>query len=171
MADVNVNECDSFMVTPTLKSNAGDWKVCKRKNLMVVRCVRKIRPSGSLFGITWQSLVMPNRFFIRTSHSWKVLIIFSDNFSSVICFQVLDHTQVYPSQDVDNELCKLSIQLFRQAKSCTEKQTNNTDTTVVSKEVTCAWYLCTAGWQNKEKAAVAVAPVEQMRRVFDDNWR
>ena len=32
MADVNINERDSFMATPTLK-NAGDRKVCKKKNL------------------------------------------------------------------------------------------------------------------------------------------
>ena len=32
MADVNVNESDSLMATPTLKSHAGDRKVCKKKN-------------------------------------------------------------------------------------------------------------------------------------------
>ena len=46
---------------------------------------RKIRLSGSLFGITRRSLVMPNSdprtdFSIRTSHPWKILII-----SSVCC--------------------------------------------------------------------------------------
>ena len=30
---VDVNECDSFMATPALKSNAVDRKVCKKKNL------------------------------------------------------------------------------------------------------------------------------------------
>ena len=33
MADVNIQERDSLMATPTLKSSAGDEKVCKRKNL------------------------------------------------------------------------------------------------------------------------------------------
>ena len=42
--------------------------------------VVKIRPSGSLFGITRQNLVMPNSdprtdFSIRTSHPWKILIV------------------------------------------------------------------------------------------------
>ena len=32
MADVNLYECDSSMATPTLKSNAGDQKVCNKKN-------------------------------------------------------------------------------------------------------------------------------------------
>ena len=43
---------------------------------------RKICPSGSLFGITWQSLMMPNSdprtdVSIRTSHPCKILIISS----------------------------------------------------------------------------------------------
>ena len=68
------------MVNPTLKSNAGDQKVYKKKNLSWVFGVdRKIGRSGSLFGITRQSLVMPNSdsrtdFTIRTSHPWKILI-------------------------------------------------------------------------------------------------
>ena len=42
---------------------------------------RKICPSESLFGITQQSLVMPNtdprkNFSIRTSHPWKILIFY-----------------------------------------------------------------------------------------------
>ena len=70
MADVNVNERDSFMATPTLKSNAGDRKMCKKKNLLwLFGAYAKVRPSGSLFGITRlrslfgitrRSLVMPN---------------------------------------------------------------------------------------------------------------
>ena len=49
------------MGTPTLKSNAGDQRVCKKKNLSWLFCADiKIRPSGSLFGITRHSLVMPN---------------------------------------------------------------------------------------------------------------
>ena len=32
MADVNVKQHASLMGTPTLKSNAGDQKVCKKKN-------------------------------------------------------------------------------------------------------------------------------------------
>ena len=49
------------MATPTLKSNAGDRKVCKKKNLSWLSGAdRKIRPSGSLFGITPASLMMPN---------------------------------------------------------------------------------------------------------------
>ena len=64
----------SLMVTPTLKSNAGDQKVCKKKYLALLFGEdRKICPSGSLFGITRQRLVMPNSdpqtdFSIRTSH-------------------------------------------------------------------------------------------------------
>ena len=45
MADVNVKQCDSFIATPTLKSNAGDRKVCKKKNLSwLFGADRKIRP-------------------------------------------------------------------------------------------------------------------------------
>ena len=38
MADVNVQERDSLMATPTLKSNAGDQKVYKKESIMVVWC-------------------------------------------------------------------------------------------------------------------------------------
>ena len=75
MADVNVYECNSSMATPTLKSNAGDQKVCNKKNLSwFFGANRKICPSRSLFGITRQGLVMPNsdprtNFSIRTSHT------------------------------------------------------------------------------------------------------
>ena len=52
------------MATPTFKSNIGDQKVCKKKNISwLVGADRKTRLSGSLFGINRQSLVMP-----RTSH-------------------------------------------------------------------------------------------------------
>ena len=48
------------MVTPTLKSNTGDQTVCKEKNLSwLFGADRKVRPSGSLFRMTQQSL----RFF------------------------------------------------------------------------------------------------------------
>ena len=58
MGDVNVKQCESLMGTPTLKSNIGDQKVCKKMNLSWLFGVyRKIRPSGSLFGITRQSPV------------------------------------------------------------------------------------------------------------------
>ena len=51
MADVNIQERDSLMATPTLKSNAGAQNVHKKKNLSWLFGVdRKIRPSGSLFG-------------------------------------------------------------------------------------------------------------------------
>ena len=48
---------------------------------------RKIHPSGSLFGITQQSLVMPNSyprkgFSVCTSHSWKILIILNNMHSN-----------------------------------------------------------------------------------------
>ena len=47
MADVNRKERDSLMATPTLKSNAGDRKVCKKKNLSwLFGADRKICPSG-----------------------------------------------------------------------------------------------------------------------------
>ena len=40
------------MATPTLKSNAGDQKVCKKKNLSgLFDADRNIRSSGSLFEI------------------------------------------------------------------------------------------------------------------------
>ena len=63
------------MALPMLKSNAGDQKECKKKNLSwLFGADRKIGPSGSLFDITRQSLVMPNSdprtdFCIRTSYS------------------------------------------------------------------------------------------------------
>ena len=53
---------------------AGDQKVCKKKNLSrLFGADRKIRPSGSQFGNTWHSFVMPNRdhrtdMSIHTSH-------------------------------------------------------------------------------------------------------
>ena len=47
------------MATPTLKSNAGDRKVCKKKNLSrLVDAFRKIRPSGSLFGFFYPNLTL-----------------------------------------------------------------------------------------------------------------
>ena len=58
------------MVTPTLKSNAGDQKVCKKKNLSwLFGADRNIRPSGSLFGITRLCRVVPN------SDPWKIRIL------------------------------------------------------------------------------------------------
>ena len=50
------------MTTPTLKSNAGDQKVCKKQNISHV-CLVRIENSVPLdhcFGITRQSLVIPN---------------------------------------------------------------------------------------------------------------
>ena len=51
----------------------------KKKTIMVVWCGCKNPSSGSLFGITRQSLVMPNNdsrtdFSMRTSHPWKILM-------------------------------------------------------------------------------------------------
>ena len=63
------------MATPTLKSNTGGQNVCKKKNLpWLFDADRKIRPSGSLFGITRQSNLMRNSiprmdFSIHTSRS------------------------------------------------------------------------------------------------------
>ena len=82
MADINVNKCDLFMATPTIKSNAGDQEICKKKN-PVVWCVQKNLPLGSLFGITRQSHVMLpcdgkqwlGRIFLSALHSWKILIV------------------------------------------------------------------------------------------------
>ena len=68
---------DSFMAAPTLKSNAGDRKVCKKRNLLWLFYADRKNPSSrSLFGITRHSLVMPNNdlrtdFSSRTSHSWN----------------------------------------------------------------------------------------------------
>ena len=75
MADAKVYERDTFMGTPTLKSNAKDQKVCKKMNVSwLFGADIKIRHSGSLFAITRQSLVMPNSdprtdFSIHTSHT------------------------------------------------------------------------------------------------------
>ena len=70
MADVNIIEHDSLMETPTLKSNARDQKLCKEKNLSwLFGADRKICPSGSLFGITWQSLVIPNSDPLSAPHT------------------------------------------------------------------------------------------------------
>ena len=74
MVDVNVQEYDSLMTAPTFKSNDGDHKVCKEKNLSwFFGADRKIRPSGSLLGITRQSLVMtnsdPRRMFPSAPHT------------------------------------------------------------------------------------------------------
>ena len=42
-------------------TNIQNQKVCKKKNPTSVFCAdRKFHPSGSVFCITWQSLVMPN---------------------------------------------------------------------------------------------------------------
>ena len=61
-ADVSEYKRCTLMAMPTLKSNAGDQKVCKKKNLpWFFGADREICPSGSLFGITRQSLVMPDR--------------------------------------------------------------------------------------------------------------
>ena len=64
----------------TLSPNAGNQMICKKKNLSwLFGADRKIRPSGTLFG-----LVMPNSdprtdFSIRTSHPLKILILHTDN--------------------------------------------------------------------------------------------
>ena len=74
MVDVNVQEYDSLMMASTFKSNDEDHKVWKEKNLSwFFGAGRKIRPSGSLLGITLQSLVIINsdprtNVSIRTSH-------------------------------------------------------------------------------------------------------
>ena len=83
MADVNVWERDSLLTTPTLKSNAGDQNVCKIKNLSWLFGVnRKLRPSGSLFGITRQSLVMPNS-DPRTDFFYPHLKLMTDSYNLV----------------------------------------------------------------------------------------
>ena len=74
MADVKVYKRDLLMMTPTLKSNTADQKVCKKKNLSwLFGADRKICPSGSPFGITLQRLVMPNvnfrRIFLSAPHT------------------------------------------------------------------------------------------------------
>ena len=77
---VSVKECDSLMVIPTLKSNAGDQRICKKKNLSwLFGADRNIRPSGSLFGITRQSLVMPysdpRTDFLSAPHTHERLMV------------------------------------------------------------------------------------------------
>ena len=90
MVDVNVKEHSLFMAIHTLTLNAGDRKVCKKKNLSwLFGTDRKIRPSGSLFGITRHSLVMPNSdprtdFSIRTSHPCKILMILMEELDNML---------------------------------------------------------------------------------------
>ena len=60
-ADINIQDYDLLIAIPALKSNAGNKKVCKKKYLSwLFGADRKNCPSGSLFGITRQSLVLPN---------------------------------------------------------------------------------------------------------------
>ena len=73
MADGSLYKLDSLIATSTLKSKAGGQGMREKEFIMVVWCGKKIRSSGSLFGFTRQSLVMPNSdlwtdFSIRTSH-------------------------------------------------------------------------------------------------------
>ena len=72
-----------------VKSNADDQKadqlVLKKNLSWLFGADRKIRPSGSLFGITRQILVMPNSdprmdFSIRISYPRKILIIRKEKF-------------------------------------------------------------------------------------------
>ena len=71
MADVNVG---TLMATPTLIPNAGDQKVCKKKNLsLVFGADRKIRSSGSLLGIlrkaSWCQTVTLGQVFVSAPHT------------------------------------------------------------------------------------------------------
>ena len=64
MADGNVYELDSITANPTLKSKAGDERVCKKLNISWlfgadIKKKKKIRLSGSLFGITRQNSAKP----------------------------------------------------------------------------------------------------------------
>ena len=67
------------MTAATFKSNNGDHKVCKKKNLSwFFNADRKICPSISLPGITRKSLVMTNsntqtHVSIRTSHPYSCI--------------------------------------------------------------------------------------------------
>ena len=76
------------MTTPTFKSNAGDQNVCKKKSLSWLFGVdRKKRPLGSLFGTTWQSIVMPNS-DLRTDFSVLTLMKDSYNLSKGCAFNM-----------------------------------------------------------------------------------
>ena len=55
MADINVQELDSWMVTPMLKSDAGDQKVCKKKNLSWLFGADRQNPSKSRDTKQWLS--------------------------------------------------------------------------------------------------------------------
>ena len=58
------------MATLALKSNTGDQKVCKKKNLSwLFGTDRKIRPSGSLFGITRLCKQWPSDGFFYLHHT------------------------------------------------------------------------------------------------------
>ena len=129
IVDINVKEYSSFMVTPTLTSNAGDRKVCKKKNPSWLFCAeRKIRPSGSLFGITRLCQVIPisdpgTDFSIRTSHPWKILIF---------CYTLL--ISAFPIQWTDNNSL-FESQLFRSwyCKKCTKLKENSLGLSIMSK--------------------------------------
>ena len=75
------------MATPIFKTNAWDRKVCKKQNLSwLFGAYTKIRPSGSLFGITQLPSYPRSDFFIHASHSWKSLIIFLSRLMSLNWF-------------------------------------------------------------------------------------
>ena len=67
MADVNINKRDSFMATPTLKSNTGSKGMQEKKSIMFFSVrMEKSYPSGSLM----MPISVPRAdFSIRTSHS------------------------------------------------------------------------------------------------------
>ena len=72
------------MRTPSLKSNIGDQKVCKKKNLSCCLVLTEKSVRGSLFGITQQSLMMPNSdlwmaFSIHTTQPRKILMIYQES--------------------------------------------------------------------------------------------
>ena len=108
---VNLEERDTLLAPPMLKSNAGDQKVCKKKNLSwLFGADRKTCPSGSLFGITRQSLMMPDSdpqmyFSVRTSHPWKILILWH------MCF--LCH---WSASFISTELGEKSLKNFKRSK-------------------------------------------------------
>ena len=75
MADVSVNERDSFMATPTLKSNAGDRKVCKKKKLswMLVIFIEKSAPRDHCLALlgeaSWCQTMTLGRIFLSAPHT------------------------------------------------------------------------------------------------------
>ena len=126
MAGINVYDRDSLMATPTSKSNSGDQKACKKKNLPWL--FGADRKNLSLGITVWHhlaisSLVMPNSdpqtdFSIRTSHPWKILFLQPDKVFRDFhqCWQILPYIPLSDPWDntlVDRRSCNSVVKALR----------------------------------------------------------